>query len=71
LARPLGLVQTALERIAAPASRGRADAEAVGLNGTGQPQEAAWAASRWSPPDLSSAHTSEPVAVGPTPDSVR
>jgi UDP-N-acetylglucosamine transferase subunit ALG13 len=74
LARPMGLVHAALERIAAPANRGRAGAAAVapaGVNGAGQPQDAAWAASRWSPPDLASAHTSEAAAVGPVPRAVR
>jgi beta-1,4-N-acetylglucosaminyltransferase len=54
LARPLGLVHVALERMAAPANRGRASAAAVvpaRVNGTGPPYDAAWAASRWSPPD--------------------
>jgi hypothetical protein len=74
LARPLGRVHAALERIAVPANRGRAGAAAVaaaGVNGAGQPHDAAWAASRWSPPDLASAHTSEAAAGGPLPRAVR
>ena len=74
VARPLGLVQTALERIAAPANRGRvgeAPVAPAALNGTGLPHDAAWAAARCSPPDLANARTSEAAPIGRVPASVR
>lgn len=71
LARPLDLMQAALERIAAPANRGRAGAAPLGVNGAGQPHDAAWTASLWSPPNLASARRSEGSAVGAVRHSVR